>query len=258
MALIAMAVHDTDENGRSQFTEQTLKSLEATVKGEHRLFVIDNGSCNATKEIIADYYNAGVIHNVITLPENIGTANAINQAWKHRGAGQHLIKMDNDVVIHQPGWVDILEEAITRDPSIGIIGLKRKDLMEDPNHETSHWAHSTLHMLPHEPGQKWIVVEQVAHVMGTCQMFNCALIDRIGGLFQMEGLYGFDDSLAAIRCTVAGYKNMFLHGVEIDHIDPGGTAYQTWKETYAGQRMAEYNRIKNGYYNGTISIEYPL
>lgn len=261
MALIAMAVYDTVENQRTELTRATLISIEETVDlVKHRLFIIDNGSCDATKELLADFYSQkSKLFNIelITNEKNVGTANAINQAWAYREPGEHLIKMDNDVTIVQTGWVDLMEEAIDRSPKgIGIIGLKRKDLLEDPNRKDDY--KSVLVMLNHEPGQKWIVVEVVKHVMGTCQMFNSNLIDIIGGLFQMNGLYGFDDSLAALRCNVAGFNSCFLAGIEIDHIDPGATSYQGWKEQYAANMMGMYNEYKDGYFNGTRSIYYPL
>lgn len=247
MALIAMAVFDTEENGRSEYTLETLKSLFWTVKG-HRIVVVDNASCEETKRILRDCAN---FIEVITLTENVGTAKAVNKAWQLRKAGENCIKMDNDVVIHQSGWVEQMENAISKDPSIGIVGLKRKDCWEEPSR--TDFYKSSLEMLPHVPGEPWLVVERVNHVMGTCQMFSSELLDKIGYLYQPR-LYGFDDALAAIRCQVAGFYSCFLPHIEIDHIDTGATAYQGWKEKHAGEDMAEYNRLKNGYLSGTIPV----
>ena len=53
MSLISMAVHDTVENGRTEFTRRTLESLSDTVDWEnHRLFIIDNNSCEKTKTLL--------------------------------------------------------------------------------------------------------------------------------------------------------------------------------------------------------------
>jgi thiaminase len=87
-------------------------------------------------------------------------------------------------------------------------------------------------------------------------MFNSALLDKIGYLYQPR-LYGFDDALAAVRCEVAGYASVFLPHIEIDHIDTGETAYQGWKEKHAGEDMAEYNRLKDAYRKGTRPIFEP-
>lgn len=276
MALLSIAIFDTPENGRSELTRRTLEGLLDTVDFErHRVFLVVNAATEETEAAIKDFSSKAVRFvtksvqtvrgsdyietiktpvQIIKNAENVGTARAINQAWKLRYPGEHAIKMDNDVVIHRKGWIDEMEEAISRDPKIGIIGLKRKDLWETPWHPDPA-QRSTLRMLPHEAGQKWLIVEDVNHVMGTCQMYNSALLEKIGYLYQPR-LYGFDDSLAAIRCRVAGFKSCFLHGYEIDHIDPGGTAFTQWKRDVAGEDSAEYNRLKTGYLNGTIGIYY--
>jgi GT2 family glycosyltransferase len=164
--------------------------------------------------------------------------------------------MDNDVIIHSDTWVDELEQAIERDPTIGILGLKRKDLWETPNREDDF--KSSLRMLPQKEGERWIVVEDVNHVMGTCQMYNYRLIEKMGGLYQMGSLYGFDDSLAAIRCKVAGFKNCFLPHIEIDHIDKNETPYWKEKNKIALEYMAKYNEVKDAYLSGSMSIYHEI
>lgn len=264
-SLIAMAVYDTEENGRTELTIKTLESIRKTCdihrSTSNSLVIIDNNSCKSTKDYLKKFEwdsielfheNVDVIYN----ETNVGTAKAINQAWRLRQPGGHLIKIDNDVVIHQAGWVEKLEQCIERDPSIGIIGLKRKDCIESP--DRTDFYKSELMMLPHKPGEPWLQVEKVNHVMGTCCMFNSALVDKIGGLYQMDSLYGFDDSLAAVRCQLAGFYNCFYPHIEIDHIDPGTTDYQKWKEGYAGERMQQYNITVQKLRTGEQSIYYPL
>ena len=249
MALIAMCCFDTDENNRTQYTKRTLQSLMQTVNmARHRIIVVDNASCEATKRVLR-YFDPYI--KVITLGQNLGTAKGINMAWLEREPGEHAIKMDNDVVIHSKGWVEEMEEAIMLDPKIGIVGLKRKDCWENPNHESAMYR-SELKLLG-GVNHKWIPIEKVNHVMGTCQMFNSALLDKIGYLYQPR-LYGFDDSLAAIRCQVAGFYSCFIPHIEIDHIDTGETPYQGWKEKHSGEDMVAFNQIKNAYLNGTKPI----
>ena len=248
MALISLAVWDTEENGRTEYTAKTLETLYLTVNTrKHRIIIVDNGSCEATQKLL----NKAARIEVIRLNENIGTAKAVNKAWQLRKPNENCVKMDNDVVIHSRDWVEDMERAIKLDPAIGIVGLKRKDCWEEPSR--TDFYKSSLEMLPHVPGDPWLVVERVNHVMGTCQMFSSELLDKIGYLYQPR-LYGFDDALAAIRCQVAGFYSCFLPHIEIDHIDTGATAYQGWKEKHAGEDMAEYNRLKNGYLSGTIPV----
>jgi GT2 family glycosyltransferase len=256
MALIAMAVHDTVENQRSKYTKRTIESLFDTVDFNiHRLIIIDNNSCKETKKIISELlkYVYKNIH-VITNTENVGTAKAINQAWAYRKPNEVVIKMDNDVVINNYGWVEEMELAMKLG-GYGILGLKRKDLMQSPN-ASNHWK-TELKMLPHEKGDNWVVVEESADIMGTVQMFHPELINKMGGLMQ-AGVYGFDDTLACIRAILLGYKLAFLPHIDIDHIDVGGDAYTEWKRKYAGEKMEEFYKIKDGLINGTIPIKVQL
>jgi GT2 family glycosyltransferase len=255
MALIAMAVYSTEENKKDEYLLKTLSSLANTVDfTKHRLMLSVNGKTDSTDGIIDAYKS--IISKVIYNDTNLGTAEAINKIWFHRQPGEHAIKMDDDVVIHQAGWVDLMEEAISREPLIGIIGLKRKDLAQTP--WNAQWP-SELVMLPHEPYQRWICVERTADVMGTCTMFNSALLDKIGYLWQ-PSLYGYDDVMACHRSHLAGHYNCFLNHIEIDHIDPGGTPYQQWKEKHSGEVtrkaslvLAEYERKETSiYYNPFI------
>jgi len=256
MALIGMATYCTEQNNRAPLLKQTLNSLLQTVDFQkHRIFIIVNSAVPESVDAIFQFGKAvGPALEVIYPVENIGTARAVNKGWKHRMPGEMAIKMDDDVVIRRSGWVDEMEEALSRMPRIGIIGLKRKDLLESPN-ATDQAFRSSLHEVPHKPGEKNIYVEVVNHVMGTCQAYSPALLDKIGYLYQ-PGLYGFDDSLAGVRCKVAGFVSCFLCGIEIDHIDPGGNQYTQEKRDIAGRDMAEYHRLKNGYQNGTIGIYY--
>lgn len=260
MSLIALAVHDTEENGRSEMTEKTLESLITTVDfTKHRLFVIDNNSCQKTKDIYEKLITLWSLNKlpfskleIIYNTENEGTAKAINKAWKQRKPGEHCVKIDNDVVIHYKGWVEEMEEAIERQPILGQVGLKRKDCWENPEHEVEHYR-STLIMLPHKPGERWIVVEKSSHVMGTCVMHSSALLDKIGYLYQ-PGLYGYDDVLMSWRAYIAGFSCVFLPHINIDHIDPGGTEYCGWKQRHSGQYTDSVSALVDEYIAGTKSI----
>lgn len=264
--MLAMAIFDQEGTDRPIYTRDTLRSLLDTVDfRKHRIFLIDNNSCDLTKKFLAEFagnfssigpfpeQNLTIIHN----QENLGTAKAINQALKHREPGENCIKMDNDVVIHYPGWIEEMEEALARLPKIGILGLKRNDLIESPLHPDPTWR-SVIYQLPHEPGQRWIYFERVRGVMGTCTMYNHRLLDKIGFLYQPT-IYGYDDSLISTRSEVAGFVNGFLPYIHIDHIDTGHdgkgkTEYQKWKEDSAVINARTAVEISEAYRDGTRSI----
>jgi len=260
MALIAMAVHDTKENNRTPLTDRTIDSLLHTVNFDrHRLFISDNGSCEATQDLYIKLVQFWTLHKypfenltIIKNGENLGTAKAVNKAWKFRKPGEHCVKMDNDVVIHYQGWVEEMEEAIRIEPMLGQVGLKRKDCWEYPEHENPE-IRSKLIMLPHAAWERWIVVEQAKHIIGTCVMHNSALLDKVGYLFQ-PGVYGYDDVLMSWRSYLAGFISVFLPHINIDHIDPGGDEYTDWKGRHSGQYSRTVSDIVDQYIAGTKSL----
>ena len=128
-----MAVYSTEENKKDECLAKTLKSLDETVNFKrHRLMLSVNGATEVTKRII--HNNRDIIEKVFWNDENLGTAEAINKIIKERKPGEHIVKEDDDIVIHQAGWLDILEDIVNNDPLIGQAGLKRKDCIENPSH----------------------------------------------------------------------------------------------------------------------------
>lgn len=253
-SLIGMCVHCTDENGRYEYFEQSIRSLLQTVDTDkHRIMLINNGSNAETTLLISKYVASGQV-TVINPGENVGTARGINFAMALRKTHEKFIKTDDDIVWENSGWVEGLESVIDRDHTIGIAGLKRKDLEESPNNIHPFYK-SELIMLPHEPGQSWISVEKVKHVMGSCQMLSPKLIESIGFYHQTEK-YGLDDSEMSYRSELAGFKNVFWLGVNINHVDNGGGEYTQWKYAEAGKGMAKYHSLCESYRTGAKSLYY--
>lgn len=252
MSLICMAVYCTETNGRYEYTKDCLESLRFTVDlSRHKLVLVDNGSYDEARNYLKWFstkFGATLIRN----EENIGTARAVNMGLRLREPGQYCIKVDNDVTWKRFGWVDEMEEALEREPGIGVLGLKRKDLCQTPYHEDPDFR-SEMVQLSHEPGQRWISVEKSRDVMGTCTMINWRLIDKIGGYAQ-PNIYGLDDSLYNLRSILAGFWNAFLPHIDIDHIDTGANPYSQEKIALAGEAWPIYHEWHAGYVNGTRSL----
>lgn len=248
-----MAVYSTEENNKDECLQKTLSSLKETVDfTKHRLILSVNSHTEFTKSIFELY--SDIISDIIWNDENVGTAEAINKVWKQRKELEAAIKMDDDVVIYKKDWVDFMEDAILRDNKIGIIGLKRRDLIQTTWHQDPHFR-SELLMLPHNAGERWAYVEKTGDIMGTCTMYNPLLLDKIGYLKQIDK-YGYDDNIACHRAHLAGFYNCFLIGVDIEHVDNGGTPYQDWKHKHSGECTQRYIRFVHDMINEKQSIYY--
>jgi GT2 family glycosyltransferase len=254
MAILGMAVYSTRENKKDDCLHRCLASLAETVDFKrHRLILSINDATEKTHDLIR--YYRWIISDVIYNTHNLGTARAINKAWARRAPGEHAIKCDDDWVVEKAGWADEMEEAIKCDPLIGQVALKRTDCWEHPAHE-HHDYKSELIMLPHQPGERWIVVEKVKHTIGTCVMHNSALLDKVGYLYQ-PSKYGYDDVIMSHRSYIAGFYSCFLPHYTLHHIDPGNTEYQPWKERHAGEQTDNVIALVHDMRRGKKSIYYP-
>lgn len=260
MALICMAVHSTEENKRAEYSIKTIENLFRTVDfNKHTLFISDNGSCAEMHEYyvqvnsLLEMNDLSSDHVIIHLNgENLGTAKAINKGIMIRGIDDFVIKIDDDCIVKPIGWVDEMEEAMLREPSIGILGLKRKDLRQTPWDEDENFRSYPL-CLNHEPGQRWIWVEETSDIMGTCTMFSPRLLDKVGSLTQ-PSKYGFDDTLMSLRSRLAGFRNCFLPHIEIDHIDRADNQYAGEKRQQAHESWEEFKVMYDEFLTGKRDI----
>lgn len=251
--LIAIPVWDTVENKRTQLTKLVVEQLLKTISAHDRVIVSDNGSCEETIEFIENLNDDRL--TLLRNGRNLGIADGANAAWEMARDDEIVCKMDNDCFILTPGWTSIVSFVLSKSPDIGILGMKRKDLLEHPQAQEPY--RSKLSFCNHEPGERWIVVEDASHIMGTCYCFNPALRKKFGFLNQPKTIYGFDDSLASVRARVLGFRTCFLPQIEIDHLDVSGTKktdeYTKWKNNEALGGMEEYNNMVNGYISGRLN-----
>jgi GT2 family glycosyltransferase len=253
MSLISMAIYSTEENKKDECLRRTLTSLESTVDFDrHRLMVSINEATGETMKILSFFKS--IVSKIFVNPENIGTAKALNKIWAERRPGENVVKIDDDIVIHQAGWVDDMDECIKIDGYIGQIGLKRKDCWETPWHTSPDYK-SELIMLGHNPGEKWRIVERSKHIIGSCVMHSATLLNKVGYLYQ-PGLYGYDDVIMSHRSYLAGFYSCFLPHIEIDHIDNGQTPYQGWKERHSGEYTQQVITEVHAMMKGEKSIYY--
>jgi len=233
MAAIAVCVHSTEANDRLKYTKESLMSLVDTVDfNKHKIFIINNRSSDECADFLSWYARKGYASRYWNLKENIGTARGINLAIKERLPGEVVIKCDDDVLFHQSGWVEELEQGIAERTEIGILGLKRDDVYGEFT----------------EDG-KYLVCDDI---MGTCTAFNPTLLDKVGFILQ-PSVYGFDDVIMSARSIAAGFKNAFLPHIKITHLDDGKNPYCDWKKREAALYLNEVSSLINLYKTGKLN-----
>ena len=256
-----MASYVTETNNRLEYAIDTIYGLTETVDfSKHELFISDNGSCQSmfhSYDIFEKHFCSLFPKENLTISsnnKNLGTAEAVNLGIRERKPNQYVIKIDSDITVSQLGWVEEMEECFDRYPNLGILGLKRTEVMQKADHENPAYR-TKLVSAPHTRGQKWITLELCDDIIGSCTMLSPKLLDKVGGFFQPKN-YGWDDVLMCIRSEKAGFVNAFLPHIQIIHLDNGEGDYVKQKLKEAEKTIAEFSEIAEDYKIGVRDIYY--
>lgn len=112
-------------HNRPELTKITIESLAAQSLFEHFIIVYDNGSNEETVRIIQDFYDRGMIDDMILDNENSYPGAATNRAWKQgleSFDADILHRSDNDI-FYRPRWDIYTLEVFRKWPEVGQFGL---------------------------------------------------------------------------------------------------------------------------------------
>lgn len=224
-----MPIHDTEENQRFQYTKVAAAHLAATSNKFRKVIFVLNGCFEECHKFVAPLVHLHKRVTVMRFTENMGTAQAINAGLTLREPGEHVIKIDNDVLINDYHWQDVISQVLSNE-QIGVACLKRKDLQDRPGHPD----YPTTLGLIGGGAERWTAIEMCDIQMGTVMGMSGKLLDKVGNMWQ-PGLYGFDDYDMCLRSKFSGHTNCYIPGIDIDHLDTGGTPYTDWKVKCAGE-----------------------
>lgn len=236
LPLLAMITYN-----RCEYTKRAVAHLLDTMLGRAELYIVDNGSTDGTAEFLAQLPIGFPEVHLVLHPTNLGTARAINSAWKNRTRGQVCAYMPNDVEIADADWLQHAQDAFRAYPDVGTINLKWARVVYSLNNPNPALRTTLAGQVQGADGVVH-ALEECLNPFGAALVANPALIDRIGG-FNQPDLYGWDDILYLVRSKVAGYRNVFLADCGVNHFDDGSVQGNTQeylefkkRQAYAGQQ----------------------
>jgi GT2 family glycosyltransferase len=152
---------------KADFIRDTLDALSRTRLGASPLIVLDNGSADATPEVLrqaAGLFPPGRLR-VVTLPINVGAPAARNWllALPEVRAARYAAFVDDDARPPQ-GWLPLLLDAARANPQAGAVGCAVADIPAPHRMQSADY-----HLLPPETGQSLLAeVPERIFVMDTC------------------------------------------------------------------------------------------
>ena len=229
----------------------TLRALHETGALEQATCLIqDNGSTDDTRRAISrELYYTLRDHEVTfqRLEENIGCPAALNRALQTRLPGQHFIKVDNDVVLETPGWVDLLCQFLDEHPDVALVSPWYEEL------ETANQGRIV---------ERYDTWWQIFPVIGHCVLHRGEFLDQVGyfDVLDRNHLYGFEDNLMAHRAGAMGYKcavdlRVRLRNIQRKNSLDGAFHRGESREAHIARLRPEYERrvalvhkLKEAYY----------
>lgn len=179
---------------RMPVLRQCLDSLIGKVKIQHEIIVVDAGSTDGTREYLRTLQGIRFICDAGLL----GQAKSLNRVFASV-KGKYVCWLSDDNII-LPGMLDQAVSILRRDPEIGLVALKVKDMtgpLADQDYLGGIWATGVLN----------------------CNqgILSVQLLTELGGFDENFRDYGIDIDLTT-RVLLKGYKVVFTKQVAVHHL----------------------------------------
>jgi len=204
---------------RKRETEQMLTSLlETTNLDEIELALVDNGSTDGTYEFVKQWWQrtrpAGCLY---ALPRNIGCPRALNQALGKRQPGQPVVKLDNDLKILSPGWVQAVGEFVAQNERTAMVGAWYEGF--EGNGRVKELRDRAFGLTAMGEGG-FVRTWQMNLVIGHAVWHTGEFMDQIGyfDVLAPEHLYGFEDLILSAKAAHMEWPMLVWEGWAIENI----------------------------------------
>lgn len=208
---------------RWKLTELLLRTLrQNTVLTDVEVIVFDNGSTDETAKRLQGMEWVRTIRSEV----NLGFAGGNNAAIRAARPESDVVLLNNDVAIHQPGWLSLLSDAAHSSDDIGIVGCRL--VLPD-----GRLLHAGTYILPdtmwgqqigslEKDVNQYPALRNVQGVVFACAYIRRETLDRIGLLSEEYFAY-FEDTDYCLRAREAGLRTVCCGEVTLMHDEHGST-----------------------------------
>lgn len=207
---------------RLDYLRTTLFSVCQTVQGRgHEVIGVDNGSTDGSREFLEDALHRGWISKARLLDTNLGNAAGYNRGFAlAHPESRFLMKLDSDVKLLTPGWLEKSIEFLDRHSGVGFVAMNLVNLA--PNSS-----------LPRHTVDGVEVADFGEWTAGGAMLIPRSTFDSLGRFTEYPGqTYVSDDVtyyVRAVRLGLRCYHLMELKAFHQGELDR--TRYHTYQRT---------------------------
>ncbi len=200
-------------NGRA-LLDAALQSLERQTWKNFEIVVVDNGSTDGTREMLAARFPAVV---QVRFPENRGFAVAVN-AGVRAARGRYVALLNNDAEA-ESGWLEALVGVLEGRPEVGAVASKmvsaaRPDVIDSAGGAMGLFAHDIGRGEPDAP--PFDRGREILCACGGAAAYRRELFEAVG-LFDETFFAWFEDVELGIRAQLAGFRCWFEPTARVRH-----------------------------------------
>ncbi|MGA7989840.1 MAG: glycosyltransferase [Thermoanaerobaculia bacterium] len=211
---------------RWELTRRCLETLKAHTDLAHaEVIAVDNGSTDETPARLRGLPWVRIVTN----KTNLGFVRGNNAGIAAAPPDTDVVLLNNDVEIHQDGWLDALRMTAHASLDVGIVGCRL--VLPD-----GRLLHAGTYMLPDTYwGQQIGALEKdlnqyartrdVEGIVFACAYVKREVLERIGGLSEKFQSY-FEDTDYCLRAREAGFRTVLCGAVTLVHHEHGSTSDQ--------------------------------
>lgn len=200
---------------RVDLLRDALSSIEAnTGPRDYRILIVDNASTDPKTLAFLDRCG----HRVVRYPKPFNFSAIVNHGVREAGAVDHVLLLNNDVVVRTPTWLDAMLEHSQR-PDVGAVGARLLFPDGTVQHEGVRVGGQNVPAdhLDVEDYFGWgRCTRTVSAVTGACLMVKRTLWDEVGG-FDERLRVMYNDIDFCLRLSERGYRNVYTPLAELLH-----------------------------------------
>jgi GT2 family glycosyltransferase len=211
--------------GQWRYTYACLRSiLLARVEASFEIIVVDNGSTDATPELLAGFApRVRALRNEV----NAGFVGGCNQGAA-AATGEHLVFLNNDTEV-RPGWLDRLVETVERFDRVGAVGAKLLypdgTLQEAGGIVFSDGSGANYGKWQDPAEPRFRFLREVDYCSAACLLVPRRVFEEVGGLDLRYMPAYYEDTDLCFGLRARGYQVLYQPLAEVVHHE-GGTAGQ--------------------------------